>query len=117
MKLKVWQVPGIDMAWGFNGYVYHTARDDVDQLYTGFLQHGGENVLPATLAFASAPNIPAIVEKDRDYELGQSRHERRHSLICLIPLVQCTLTSCSDTWWCTRCSGKSSSERSLPSSG
>ena len=58
------------MAWGFNGYVYHTARDDVDQLGTGFMQHGGDNVLPTTLAYAYTPSIDALVDADKDYELG-----------------------------------------------
>ena len=72
------QVPGLDMAWGFNGYVYHTARDDVDQLGTGFMQHGGDNVLPTTLAFAHAPSIDALIGADRDYDLGLPPHAGPH---------------------------------------
>ncbi len=33
-------IPGLDMAWGENGYVYHTLLDDVDQIIPGSVQYG-----------------------------------------------------------------------------
>jgi len=51
------EVPGIDMAWFENGYVYHTHRDAPDQITAGSLQHTGENVLALIRAFAALPTL------------------------------------------------------------
>ncbi|GAU98777.1 hypothetical protein RvY_09877 [Ramazzottius varieornatus] len=38
-------IPGVDIAFVENGYVYHTHYDQVDQIYPGTLQRAGENLL------------------------------------------------------------------------
>jgi Zn-dependent M28 family amino/carboxypeptidase len=38
-------IPGLDMAFVKNGYVYHTKFDDVNHVTPGSLQHEGSNVL------------------------------------------------------------------------
>ena len=38
-------VPGLDFAFADGGYVYHTTKDNVDQLDIGSLQHCGDNML------------------------------------------------------------------------
>ena len=50
-------VPGFDMAWFENGYVYHTRHDDLDNLEPGAIQHTGENVLALVQALGSAPQL------------------------------------------------------------
>ncbi|KAL4421351.1 hypothetical protein ABPG75_010642 [Micractinium tetrahymenae] len=45
-------LPGIDVAFIFDGTAYHTARDDIDRIRPGTLQDMGENVLAAALEFA-----------------------------------------------------------------
>ena len=47
------QIPGFDMAWYENGYVYHTHRDDTSQITPGSIQHAGENTLALARALAS----------------------------------------------------------------
>ncbi len=38
-------IPGFDLAYFRNGYVYHTLRDDMRTMDTGSLQHTGDNVV------------------------------------------------------------------------
>ncbi|KAL4424855.1 hypothetical protein ABPG77_011105 [Micractinium sp. CCAP 211/92] len=44
-------LPGIDVAFIFDGTAYHTARDDIDRIRPGTLQAMGQNVLSAALEF------------------------------------------------------------------
>ncbi|CAI8010143.1 Endoplasmic reticulum metallopeptidase 1 [Geodia barretti] len=48
-------VPGIDMAYFVNGYVYHTAYDTADRIPDGSIQRAGENVMSMVKALALSP--------------------------------------------------------------
>ncbi|CAH1774986.1 unnamed protein product, partial [Owenia fusiformis] len=58
-------VPGIDVAYVSNGYVYHTKYDDPDRIPPGCMQRGGENLLSSIKALASSPYLA---------EPGEYRH-------------------------------------------
>eukprot|EP00297_Palpitomonas_bilix_P001343 CAMPEP_0113895666 /NCGR_PEP_ID=MMETSP0780_2-20120614/17507_1 /TAXON_ID=652834 /ORGANISM="Palpitomonas bilix" /LENGTH=1097 /DNA_ID=CAMNT_0000886557 /DNA_START=21 /DNA_END=3314 /DNA_ORIENTATION=- /assembly_acc=CAM_ASM_000599 len=54
-------IPGLDMVYYLNGYIYHTEHDVLDQIDAGSLRHQGDNmigVLPAFLSLRSFPNDP-----------------------------------------------------------
>lgn len=48
---------GLDMAYIFNGYVYHTEYDLVNIFPKGALQNTGDNVLALAKALANAPEM------------------------------------------------------------
>ncbi|XP_017836680.1 endoplasmic reticulum metallopeptidase 1 isoform X2 [Drosophila busckii] len=50
-------VPGLDMAYIFNGYVYHTKFDRVNVFPRASFQHTGDNVLALARAFGNAPEL------------------------------------------------------------
>ncbi|EDW72284.2 uncharacterized protein Dwil_GK20844 [Drosophila willistoni] len=50
-------VPGLDMAYIFNGYVYHTKYDRVNVFPRSSFQHTGDNVLALAKALANAPEL------------------------------------------------------------
>uniref|UniRef100_A0A1A9W2G5 FXNA-like protease n=1 Tax=Glossina brevipalpis TaxID=37001 RepID=A0A1A9W2G5_9MUSC len=50
-------VPGYDMAFITNGYVYHTEHDKVNVLPKGSLQHTGDNVLTLAKCLANAQEL------------------------------------------------------------
>ncbi|KAH8300218.1 hypothetical protein KR044_011636, partial [Drosophila immigrans] len=50
-------VPGLDMAYLFNGYVYHTKYDRVNVFPRSSFQHTGDNVLSLAKALANAPEL------------------------------------------------------------
>ncbi|XP_034478526.1 endoplasmic reticulum metallopeptidase 1 isoform X1 [Drosophila innubila] len=50
-------VPGLDMAYIFNGYVYHTKFDRVNVFPRSSFQHTGDNVLSLARALANAPEL------------------------------------------------------------
>ncbi|XP_017865425.1 PREDICTED: endoplasmic reticulum metallopeptidase 1 isoform X1 [Drosophila arizonae] len=50
-------VPGLDMAYIFNGYVYHTKFDRVNVFPRASFQHTGDNVLALARALANAPEL------------------------------------------------------------
>ncbi|XP_064542360.1 endoplasmic reticulum metallopeptidase 1 isoform X1 [Drosophila montana] len=53
-------VPGLDMAYIFNGYVYHTKFDRVNVFPRASFQHTGDNVLALARALANAPELDDI---------------------------------------------------------
>ncbi|XP_064624379.1 endoplasmic reticulum metallopeptidase 1-like [Lineus longissimus] len=50
-------IPGIDIAYINNGYVYHTEFDTADRIPKGCLQRGGENLLALVKRLASSPKL------------------------------------------------------------
>ncbi|EDV55200.2 endoplasmic reticulum metallopeptidase 1 [Drosophila erecta] len=50
-------VPGLDMAYIFNGYVYHTKYDRINAFPRASFQHTGDNVLSLARALANAPEL------------------------------------------------------------
>ena len=44
--------------------------DNVDKLIPGFIQHGGDNVLPTVQAYIYEKNVDSVITADQDYELG-----------------------------------------------
>lgn len=50
-------VPGLDMAYTYNGYVYHTEFDRFNVLPKGSLQNTGDNVLHLARSIANAPEM------------------------------------------------------------
>lgn len=59
-------VPGLDMAYITNGYVYHTTHDTEDIVSDNTLQHTGDNVLALVRALANAPEL-----KDTESHMGE----------------------------------------------
>lgn len=53
-------VPGLDMAYIFNGYVYHTKYDRVNIFPRQSLQHTGDNVLALARELGNAPELDDI---------------------------------------------------------
>ncbi|XP_030385725.1 endoplasmic reticulum metallopeptidase 1 [Scaptodrosophila lebanonensis] len=50
-------VPGLDMAYLFNGYVYHTQYDRVNVFPRSSFQHTGDNVLALAKSLGNAPEL------------------------------------------------------------
>ncbi|XP_037716788.1 endoplasmic reticulum metallopeptidase 1 [Drosophila subpulchrella] len=50
-------VPGLDMAYIFNGYVYHTKYDRINAFPRASFQHTGDNVLSLARSLANAPEL------------------------------------------------------------
>ncbi|XP_004535852.1 endoplasmic reticulum metallopeptidase 1 isoform X1 [Ceratitis capitata] len=50
-------VPGLDIAYTYNGYVYHTQFDRFNVLTKGSLQNTGDNVLHLARSIANAPEM------------------------------------------------------------
>ena len=49
-----------------NGYVYHTAQDDLAHVTAGTLQHVGNNLLPTVRAMANSPYlVDSLAFRDR----------------------------------------------------
>ncbi|XP_043948246.1 endoplasmic reticulum metallopeptidase 1 [Drosophila biarmipes] len=50
-------VPGLDMAYTYNGFVYHTRHDKAEIFPRGSLQHTGDNLLALVRQIANSPEI------------------------------------------------------------
>ncbi|XP_013399485.1 endoplasmic reticulum metallopeptidase 1-like [Lingula anatina] len=59
-------IPGIDIAYISNGYVYHTMHDTPDKVPPGCMQRGGENVLKTIQTLLASPYL----EHPGDYRHG-----------------------------------------------
>ncbi|XP_055917715.1 endoplasmic reticulum metallopeptidase 1 isoform X1 [Eupeodes corollae] len=59
-------VPGLDFAYTYNGYVYHTEHDRADIVPMGSLQNTGDNILAVAKAIANAPEM----YNTKEYEDG-----------------------------------------------
>ncbi|XP_006816631.2 endoplasmic reticulum metallopeptidase 1-like [Saccoglossus kowalevskii] len=59
-------VPGIDMAYVTNGYVYHTEYDEPQRIYPGSLQAAGDNILALIKHIANSPYL----EDPEEYRHG-----------------------------------------------
>ncbi|ETE56661.1 hypothetical protein L345_17627, partial [Ophiophagus hannah] len=57
-------VPGIDLAFIENGYIYHTKYDTVDRILTDSIQRGGDNIL-AVLKYLAKSDISTKSQKYR----------------------------------------------------
>lgn len=60
-------VPGVDMAYITNGYVYHTEYDRFNIMPKGSLQNTGDNLLSLARSIANAPEM----ENPTDYVSGK----------------------------------------------
>ena len=58
-------IPGLDIAYISNGYVYHTPADAPDMIPPGCVQRGGDNILAVVEAITSSPYLT---------EPGEYRH-------------------------------------------
>ncbi|XP_059614556.1 endoplasmic reticulum metallopeptidase 1-like isoform X2 [Phlebotomus argentipes] len=50
-------VQGLDTAFPYNGYVYHTKYDSIDVIPDGTYQHTGDNVLSLVKGMANSPEL------------------------------------------------------------
>jgi len=50
-------IPGLDIAYITNGYVYHTPADAPDMIPPGCVQRGGDNLLAIVRALADSPYL------------------------------------------------------------
>ena len=57
------KVPGVDIAFLFDGLAYHTKEDKIGRIRPGTLQSMGENVLAAVVEFSKVVGIPGYKEK------------------------------------------------------
>ncbi|XP_056377971.1 endoplasmic reticulum metallopeptidase 1 isoform X3 [Hyla sarda] len=48
-------IPGIDLAFIENGYIYHTKYDTADRIHTDTIQRAGDNILEVLRYLASSP--------------------------------------------------------------
>jgi len=48
------KIPGLDIAYVRNGYVYHTGFDDEDVIPAGSIQRAGDNVLAVVRSLADS---------------------------------------------------------------
>ena len=55
-------VPGVDLAFVFDGIAYHTKQDVVDRIRPGTIQSMGENVLEAVKEFTRVLGLPGYKE-------------------------------------------------------
>ncbi|KAH8297049.1 hypothetical protein KR044_003986, partial [Drosophila immigrans] len=51
------KIPGLDIAQGMNGFVYHTKYDRMDVIPRGSIQNTGDNILGLVRALANAPEM------------------------------------------------------------
>lgn len=91
-------VPGLDMAYIFNGYVYHSKYDRVNIFPRASLQHTGDNVLALARELGNAPELD-------DIEVSKEKRQRRsfthQNFLCrLMPRD----TMFSMTFWAGSCS-------------
>lgn len=56
-------VPGIDIVYILNAYVYHTPLDSAENLQKGALQARGDNLLPLILAFGASPQLKTKLQR------------------------------------------------------
>jgi hypothetical protein len=49
------EVAGMDFAYIYNGYVYHTALDDISRIQQGSIQHFGDNLVGVIQRLTSVP--------------------------------------------------------------
>ncbi|XP_055702540.1 endoplasmic reticulum metallopeptidase 1-like isoform X2 [Phlebotomus papatasi] len=50
-------IQGMDMAYAYNGYVYHTKFDRFETIHEGTYQHTGDNVLALVKGMANSPEL------------------------------------------------------------
>lgn len=72
-------VPGIDIAFLFDGLAYHTKEDTVGRIRPGTLQSMGENVLAAVVEFSKVLGIPGY--KERMYPDISAVHSTMHGQV------------------------------------
>lgn len=56
-------LPGIDVAFLFDGLAYHTSKDEVERIRRGTLQSMGENVMACVLEFSKVLGVPGYKEE------------------------------------------------------
>ncbi|KAH6571725.1 hypothetical protein BASA62_003734 [Batrachochytrium salamandrivorans] len=57
------RIPGIDIAFYSNRYLYHTPRDDIDHAKPIVAQHMSENIMQIALALCEKPSMLADLDK------------------------------------------------------
>lgn len=55
-------IKGLDMAYSYNGYVYHTKYDNLENIPFGTYQHTGDNTLALARAMANSEELDLNVE-------------------------------------------------------
>uniref|UniRef100_A0A1L8DUA3 FXNA-like protease n=1 Tax=Nyssomyia neivai TaxID=330878 RepID=A0A1L8DUA3_9DIPT len=55
-------VQGLDMAYSYNGYVYHTKYDRLETIHKGTFQHTGDNVLSLVKGMANSHDLDINAE-------------------------------------------------------
>ena len=60
-------IPGLDIAYMSNGYIYHTKWDDMAQIPAGCLQRGGDNILGLLRNLLNS----SFVEDPGEYKFGK----------------------------------------------
>lgn len=80
-------VPGVDLAWSANGYVYHTRLDTAERAPPGALQRTGDNVL--ALVQGTSPLRPA---SSRFFLNSSTENIRRSCIKCREPVAPRPLT-------------------------
>ncbi|XP_071954174.1 endoplasmic reticulum metallopeptidase 1-like [Antedon mediterranea] len=59
------KIPGIDIAYISNGYVYHTKYDDLEHIPVGCIQRAGDNVLSLVHALANSSIMIDHTEEEK----------------------------------------------------
>nr|CAB3243567.1 endoplasmic reticulum metallopeptidase 1-like [Phallusia mammillata] len=62
------KVPGLDLAYVRNGYVYHTQYDNADMIKPGCVQRAGDNILSVVKHLVKSPT--SMLSKSDDYKHG-----------------------------------------------
>ncbi|XP_033636192.1 endoplasmic reticulum metallopeptidase 1-like [Asterias rubens] len=58
-------IPGVDIAYVSNGYVYHTKYDSLDSIPPGCIQRAGDNIQALVLHLANSSTLHHGIEEDR----------------------------------------------------
>ncbi|XP_038068200.1 endoplasmic reticulum metallopeptidase 1-like [Patiria miniata] len=57
-------IPGVDMAYVSNGYVYHTKYDNLDSIPPGCIQRAGDNIQALATHLANSSTLHEGIEED-----------------------------------------------------
>ncbi|XP_022089231.1 endoplasmic reticulum metallopeptidase 1-like isoform X2 [Acanthaster planci] len=58
-------IPGVDIAYVSNGYVYHTKYDNLDSIPPGCIQRSGDNIQALATHLANSSTLHNGIEQDR----------------------------------------------------